>query len=118
MTATKASRTATRATRTAPGKTAPRKQPTAPRQKPATAKTAAPKAEDQKVVRDGFTMPSGDYDLLKMLKEQCLTLGVEVKKSELLRAGVQALASMSPDALADRMRALPALKTGRKKKKV
>ena len=72
---------------------------------------------DQKVVRDGFTMPRQDYDTLKTLKATCLKSGVEVKKSELLRAGVQALAALQTDALIARMRALPAVKAGRKKKK-
>ena len=70
---------------------------------------------DTKVVRDGFTMPKGDYDLLKSLKAQCLASGVDVKKSELLRAGVQALATLPAAELLKRMRALPAVKAGSKK---
>ena len=76
-----------------------------------------PTAEDARVVRDGFTMPQGDYDILKALKAQCLKSGVEVKKSELLRAGVQALAALPAAKLLERMRALPAVKAGRKKSK-
>ncbi len=83
------------------------------------AKPADPPAAiaEQSVVRDGFTMPQQDYDTLKTLKATCLKCGVEVKKSELLRAGVQALAALQTDALIARMRALPAVKAGRKKKK-
>ena len=96
--------------------------------KPATPKSASPveaasrpvsaaeAAPDQKVVRDGFTMPKGDYEVLKALKAQCLKSGVEVKKSELLRAGVLALAALPAAELLSRMRALPAVKAGRKKK--
>ena len=84
---------------------------------PAAAATVAPPADDLKVVRDGFTMPQADYDLLKTLKAQCLDAGVAVKKSELLRAGVQALAALPAKALIERMRALPAVKAGRKKYK-
>lgn len=76
-----------------------------------------PAAEEARVVRDGFTMPQGDYDILKALKAQCLKSGVEVKKSELLRAGVQALAALPAAKLLERMRALPAVKAGRKKSK-
>lgn len=78
-------------------------------------KLAAPPQAEARVVRDGFTMPQGDYDILKALKTQCLKSGVEVKKSELLRAGVQALAALPPAKLIERMRALPAVKAGRKK---
>jgi len=80
-------------------------------------KLAAPSADEARVVRDGFTMPQGDYDILKALKAQCLKSGVEVKKSELLRAGVQALAALPAAKLLERMRALPAVKAGRKKSK-
>ena len=78
--------------------------------------TPAAASEHTKVVRDGFTMPEADYGLLKSLKSQCLASGVEVKKSELLRAGVQALAALPAAELLKRMRALPTVKAGRKKK--
>ncbi len=74
-------------------------------------------AADLKVVRDGFTMPQSDYDMLKALKIQCLASGLAVKKSELLRAGVQALAAMQTEKLIEKLRALPEIKAGRKKKK-
>ena len=62
-------------------------------------------------------MPQADYDLLKALKAQCLKAGVEVKKSELLRAGVQALAALSMADLAARLQALSPVKAGRRKSK-
>lgn len=93
--------------------------PTAkPTDKPGAAqKRVEPADHDQKVVRDGFTMPQTDYELLKSLKALCLESGVEVKKSELLRAGVQALSQMSAKDLFERIRALPPVKAGRKKSK-
>ena len=80
--------------------------------------TATAETVHVKVVRDGFTMPKGDYDTLKALKALCLQSGVDVKKSELLRAGILALAAMPATELLGRMRALPAVKAGRKKNKV
>ena len=72
--------------------------------------------QKEKVVRDGFSMPRNDYDKFRTLKAVCLAGGVAVKKSELLRAGLQALEAMPiPDLLA-RIRALPPIKAGRKKK--
>ena len=79
---------------------------------------AAAETVHVKVVRDGFTMPKGDYDTLKALKALCLQSGVDVKKSELLRAGILTLAAMPAAELLGRMRALPAVKAGRKKNKV
>ena len=104
-------------------KTAPQKRAApAPKvlAKPAASTPATATAEvvHVKVVRDGFTMPKGDYDTLKALKALCLQSGVDVKKSELLRAGILALAAMSAAELLGRMRALPAVKAGRKKNKV
>jgi len=84
--------------------------------KPAVAKAAADAAE-QKVVRDGFTMPQADYDKLKSLKAACLNGGVAVKKSELLRAGLHVLEALPVAQLLARMQGLPPVKAGRKKTK-
>jgi hypothetical protein len=74
-----------------------------------------------KVIRDSFTMPVGDYELIGMLKAKCIGLGIAVKKSELLRAGLHALARISDESLAEVVRAVESVKTGRppgeKKKK-
>ncbi len=88
--------------------------------KPAPASAADPaavlEAENEKVVRDGFTMPRADYEKFRTLKSVCLSGGVAVKKSELLRAGLHALEALPiPDLLA-RIQALPPIKAGRKKK--
>lgn len=61
------------------------------------APTPIPKRKKPKLVRDGFTMPEADYALLGTLKKRALAAGREVKKSELLRAGLRALAAL-PDA--------------------
>jgi hypothetical protein len=87
------------------------------------AKSAAPKAKpadggiDQKVIRDGFTMPRADYDKIKSLKAACLKSGVEVKKSEILRAGLHALEALPLQEMLLRIRGLMPIKAGRKKKK-
>ena len=41
-----------------------------------------------KMIRDSFTMPESDYIKLSELKKRCLNVGVHVKKSELVRAGL------------------------------
>ena len=74
-----------------------------------------------RVIRDSFTMPVGDYELIGVLKTRCIGLGIAVKKSELLRAGLHALARISDESLAQVVRAVESVKTGRppggKKKK-
>jgi hypothetical protein len=71
------------------------------------------KHKHAKVIRDSFTMPEGDYAKISQLKKTCLTGGVGVKKSELLRAGLQALAALAPANLLAIIGSLENVKTGR-----
>ena len=79
-------------------------------------KEKAGKAKRAKVVRDSFTMPQEDYRLLNDLKKQSLNLGVSVKKSELLRAGLQALVRMAPAERLALLGDVEKVKTGRPSK--
>jgi hypothetical protein len=69
-----------------------------------------------KLVRDSFTMPQADFALIDLLKQRALEFKRPTKKSELLRAGLQALADLSSQALESRLGALVELKTGRPRK--
>jgi hypothetical protein len=80
--------------------------------KPAGAPQAA-KVKKPKMVRDSFTFPKEEYAVLDLLKLRAAKLGSPVKKTELLRAGVKAIAMMSDDAFLLALRAVPSLKTGR-----
>ncbi|MBC7438311.1 MAG: hypothetical protein H7332_19825 [Bdellovibrionales bacterium] len=73
------------------------------------------KVKKPKQVRDSFTMPKTEYAVLDVLKVRASKMGNAVKKSELLRAGVKALAGMSDAAFADCLKSVPAIKTGRPK---
>jgi hypothetical protein len=88
-----------------PPKTASKKKPAAPA-KPA-------KDKKVKVVRDSFTLPKTELLQIDAMKKRAMTLGVEVKKSELIRAGLQALAGMADAALKKAMANVPTIKTGR-----
>ena len=117
-------------TRTAPAKPAPARKTAA-----AKAPAAAPKAvatapapkhvkapkeakapKKIKLVRDGFTMPESDFALVAQLKQKAMSAGREAKKSELLRAGLHALATLDAAALAAALGALEPVKVGRPKK--
>jgi hypothetical protein len=93
-------------------KTAITKKPAA---KPAQAtKVGKPvKAKKPKLVRDSFTIPKAEYVVLDDLKQRAARLAHPVKKSELLRAGIKALAAMSDPAFLKAMDNVPAIKTGR-----
>ena len=112
-----------------PAKKTPAKKTPAAKKKPVAAKKAVapvvaplpamPEAKHkakEKLVRDSFTMPRGDFDLIALLKERALTFKRPTKKSELLRAGLQALAALNQKQLQTALDRLPLLKSGRPKK--
>lgn len=66
-----------------------------------------------KVIRDSFTMPAADYERIGGLKRRCLGLGMAIKKSELLRAGLATLERLPDEALAQVVAAVESVKTGR-----
>lgn len=73
-----------------------------------------------KVIRDSFTMPAADYERIGALKQRCIGLGLAIKKSELLRAGLAVLEMLPDENLARVAAAVESVKTGRppgKKKK-
>ena len=57
------------------------------------------KRKRQALVRDCFTFPEPEYRYLVELKARLLAEGVEIKKSELLRAGLALLSSLGEDEL-------------------
>ena len=71
------------------------------------------KQKQEKVIRDSFTMPVGDYALIGELKQTWLAAGIEVKKSQLLRAGLHALARLPKAAQKRILTDLEPVKTGR-----
>lgn len=85
----------------------------APAAKPAAPKEVKTKA---KLVRDSFTMPQADFALIGALKERAIGFKRPAKKSELLRAGLQALAGLNDTALKAALDALAPLKPGRPRK--
>lgn len=75
----------------------------------------ADKVKKPKLVRDSFTMPEAEYAVLGEVKKLCLSQGVEVKKSQLLRIGLVLLKSLDLRQLKSQLNALPELKAGRPK---
>ena len=71
------------------------------------------KPEKVKVVRDSFTIPKTEYVQIAAMKKRAMELGLEVKKSELLRAGLALLAATSEAAFRKALGNVPTLKTGR-----
>lgn len=74
------------------------------------------KAKKTKLIRDSFTMPKGEYQVIDELKARAAKLGHPVKKSEVLRAAIKQIAGLSDVALIAAMSAVPPIKTGRPRK--
>lgn len=85
--------------------------PAAKAAKEVKAKKVVPKKP--KLVRDSFTFPENDYALLAEIKQRALKAGHEIKKSELLRAGLAALAAMPEQELVAALVGVERIKTGR-----
>lgn len=77
-------------------------------------KKQAPKKP--KLVRDSFSIPESDYALFAALKQRALSAGIEVKKSEILRAALATLAQVGDAELANAIGRVERIKTGRPKK--
>lgn len=71
------------------------------------------KEKKPKLVRDSFTIPKLEYLLLDQLKHRGGALGLAIKKSELIRAGIKALAAMPDADFHSAVKAVPTIKTGR-----
>lgn len=98
----------------------PAAKPSIPAPTPATTVRVAPVLADKitkqkkpKMVRDSFTFPKDEYAVLDALKMRAAKLGNPIKKTELLRAGIKAIAAMQDAALLAALQAVPSLKTGR-----
>ena len=80
---------------------------------PSDTPTKPAKEKKVKVVRDSFTLPKTELLQIAAMKKRALALGVDVKKSELIRAGLQALSGMSDAPFKKALASIPTIKTGR-----
>lgn len=93
-----------------------------PLAKPLSEVFAKPKAEKKdkvkkpKMVRDSFSFPKTEYTVLDTLKQRALKLAHPIKKGELVRAGIKAMAGMTDASFLMALKAVPTIKTGRPKK--
>ncbi len=84
---------------------------------PAKSTPAKPVKEKKvKVVRDSFTLPKTEFLQITDMKKRAMALGIEVKKSELIRAGLQAISSMADASFKKALGNVPTIKTGRPSK--
>ena len=79
-------------------------------------KEKKPALKKPKLVRDSFTIPESDYALFEALKQRALKSGIDVKKSEILRAALVTLDKLSDAELVNAFGLVERIKTGRPKK--
>lgn len=77
----------------------------------------AVKLKKPKMVRDSLSIPKPEYAVLDALKLRAAKLASPAKKTELIRAGIKAIAAMADGAFLAAIKAVPSLKTGRPSKK-
>lgn len=117
-TATKAPAKKTTAAPAVAPKSAPAKKAAAkaPATKPAAAPAKPAKAEKPKklkLVRDSLSIPKEEYEVIAVLKLRAGKLGHAAKKTEIIRAGIKAIAALSDQALLKALKSVPSIKTGR-----
>jgi hypothetical protein len=71
-----------------------------------------PKAAD-KVIRDSFSIPAADYELIAVIRTRCLSAGIYKNKSEVVRAGLHILNTLADRDLQAALAAVEAVRTGR-----
>lgn len=81
----------------------------------AKSETTPLEARKPKLVRDSFSIPKAEYAALGEMKKRAQALGRPAKKSELLRAGLKAIAALGDAAFVAAIDVVPRIKTGRPK---
>lgn len=68
--------------------------------------------QERLTVRDTFSFPSSDHQLLAKLQARCFTAGFSASKSEIVRAGLHGLMNMTSEAFVGTLNSLEKLKPG------
>jgi len=82
----------------------------------ASAEKKKPEVKHATLVRDSFTIPGDELQLLADAKKKCLKAGIDIKKSELIRIGISLVYGLGLSRLKKEKKALQPIKTGRPKK--
>lgn len=72
-------------------------------------------AKIEKVIRDTFSIPEKDYQLLEQCKNRALTAQYAVNKSEIVRAGLILLSNLPEEQFINALQLVKKIKTGRPK---
>ena len=73
--------------------------------------------KNQKLIRDTFSMPDSDYQLIAEIMERTPAMATRTTKSEIVRAGIKVLYNMDDSHLQEVLTQVERLKTGRPTKR-
>ena len=73
-----------------------------------------PPKDRAKVVRDNFSFPEEDYQLIESIRRKFISMGKVFNKSEILRLGLIALKDMNENKLNEMSEKIKKIKVGRK----
>lgn len=91
----------------------PAKRTVSPVTSIASTSSATPRSSEKRI-RTSFALPESQIALLVELKKRCLSFGVDVKKGELMTAGLQLLNALPETALEAAV--LPSMRSDRQRK--
>ncbi len=74
---------------------------------------SAERIESQRVIRETFSLPPTDWNLIQTLRDRCLGSGVYVSKSELIRAGLHVLEGLTLPELSSAVATVERLPVGK-----
>jgi len=74
-------------------------------------------SKKERVIRDSFTLPSKDYELIAAVRQRCLNSAININKSEVIRVGLHALMAMPEEDLVELVNNLEKVKPGRPTRK-
>lgn len=69
------------------------------------------------VIRDTFTLPKSDYDLIEQCRNKFLENKISITKSEIIRIGVILVSKLPDSDIADVYKLIEKIKTGRPKQR-
>lgn len=84
---------------------------------PLEAEVTASTVSKQKVIRDTFSLPVDDYELIALIQQRCLRSALNVTKGEIIRAGLKVLHALPDEKLVQALENVEKLKPGKRKKK-
>ena len=82
-----------------------------------TSKKQTSDIDNTKLVRDTFSMPDSDYQLIAAILERSPAMAARSTKSEIVRAGLKVLYNMDDEDLGQVLTQVQRLKTGRPAKR-